>query len=147
MDMMQTAFNLAKKASLLGEVPVGAVVVNPKTNTIIAQAHNLVEAQQNPLAHAEMLAIEQALAHTAGKYLQDYDLYVTLEPCALCASAISATRIRRLYFGAYDPKTGGVCHGAHVFKSPSCHFKPEVYGGMMEQQCSQLLTEFFQERR
>lgn len=138
---MQQAYSLACKAYDSGEVPVGAVVVlNEK---IIASAHNQVESTKNPLAHAEILALEQALAFAQTKYIDQCELYVTLEPCPMCAHAISLTRIKRLYFGAYDEKGGGVMHGAKVFSSSSCHHRPEIINGIMEKECSLLLKGFF----
>lgn len=145
--MMEKALTLAKEGFNCGEVPVGAVIVNWQTKEIIAASHNRVEERQSPLAHAEICVIEEALAATNQKYLSDYDIYVTLEPCPLCAGALSATRIRRVYFGAYDAKSGGVVHGPRVFESKSCHSKPEVYGGIMEEACMALLQEFFQQKR
>lgn len=144
---MKEAISLAKKAFLKDEVPVGALIIHSKTKEIIAKSYNLVEAKNNPLAHAEMLVIQKAIKSTGQKYLSDFDLYVTLEPCPLCASAISASRIGRVYFGAYDIKSGGVTHGARIFNASSCHHKPEVYGGIMELECQNLLTNFFNNKR
>ena len=144
---MQQAYDQALQARDAGEVPVGAVVVDCKTDNIITATYNLVEQQQNPSAHAEMLAITQATAKTDNKFLSDCDLYVTLEPCPMCAAAISLARFRRVYFGAYDPKSGGVEHGAKIFSASSCHHKPEIYGGIMESQCSKLLSDFFASKR
>lgn len=135
----------AKKAFEKQEVPIGAVVV--KDGTIIAASHNLTETQHDSTAHAEALAIRSACKALGQKYLLDCDLYVTLEPCAMCAGAISLAKIRRLYFGAYDPKSGGVEHGARVFSQTTCHHKPEVYGGIMEEECGELLKLFFVEKR
>ena len=135
----------AEKAILNEEVPVGAVVV--KDGNVIAAAHNLTEARNDPTAHAEMLAIRAACKSMGQKYLSDCDLYVTLEPCAMCAQAISLAKLRRVYFGAYDPKGGGVEHGARVFSQPTCHHRPEVYGGMMEEECGEILKRFFAIKR
>lgn len=135
----------AEKAILNEEVPVGAVVV--KDGNVIAAAHNLTEARNDPTAHAEMLVIRAACKSMGQKYLSDCDLYVTLEPCAMCAQAISLAKLRRVYFGAYDPKGGGVEHGARVFSQPTCHHRPEVYGGMMEEECGEILKRFFAIKR
>ncbi len=142
---MQSSINQASKAASCGEVPVGAVIV--KDGKVIASSHNLVETERDPTAHAEILAIRAASKLLSSPRLTDCDLYVTLEPCAMCAQAISFARIRRLYFGAYDPKGGGVENGARVFAQPTCNHKPEVYGGIAEQECGELLKDFFKERR
>jgi tRNA(adenine34) deaminase len=138
---MKIAYELAKKAASLGEVPVGCVIV--KNNEIIAQSHNTSEAHLNPLEHAEMNAINMALLSVDQHYLDGCDIYVTLEPCAMCAQAISLVRIRRVYFAASDEKSGGLINGARVYDHKTCHHKPEVYGGIMEQECKDLLTNFF----
>lgn len=140
------ALEQAHKAAAAGEVPVGAVIVD-SDGTVIAAAHNLVVAQHDPTAHAELLAIRAACAAVGSERLAGYDLYVTLEPCPMCAQAISFARLRRVYFGAYDEKGGGVENGARIFSQPSCHHKPEIYGGMQESECSQLLKDFFKDRR
>jgi tRNA(Arg) A34 adenosine deaminase TadA len=114
---------------------------------IIAAAHNLVVTQHDPTAHAELLAIRSACAALGSERLTDCDLYVTLEPCPMCAQAISFARIRRVYFGAYDEKGGGVENGARIFSQHSCHHKPEIYGGIQESECAQLLKDFFKDRR
>ncbi len=137
---MQHALALAHTAAELGEVPIGAVITDA-AGTIIARAHNEVEATQDPTQHAEMLAISRALAHTGQKYLDGCALYVTLEPCAMCAGAIAHARLSRLYFGAYDPKSGGTEHGAQVLSHS--HHKPEIIGGLMESDCAALLKDFF----
>ena len=129
-----------------GEVPIGAVIVDA-AGRILAATHNGVEAGRDPTAHAEMLAIRAACALLGNKFLEDCDLYVTLEPCAMCAQAIAFARLRRVYFGAYDPKGGGVEHGARVFSQPTCHHKPEVYGGIREADCAALLQDFFRAKR
>jgi tRNA(adenine34) deaminase len=125
------------------------VVVEAASGRLLAKAGNQVEALGDPTAHAEILAIRAAaqLGARAGRWLEDADLYVTLEPCAMCAAAISLARIRRLYFGAYDPKGGGVEHGPRVFTQPTCLHRPEVYGGIDERRASALLKTFFQARR
>lgn len=141
---MALALEQAEAASARGEVPVGAVIV--RGGQVIAAAGNRVEELGDPTAHAEMLAIRQAAA-MGDKRLEDCDLYVTLEPCPMCAAAISLARVRRLYFGAYDPKGGGVEHGAKVFDHPTCHHRPEVYGGLEERRAALLLRDFFAARR
>ena len=143
---MQRALMLAHQAAACGEVPVGAVVVDD-TGNIWGASHNHTEGLKGITAHAEMLAIREACQKRSEKHLEDYDLYVTLEPCAMCAQAVSYARIRRLYFGAYDPKSGGVEHGAKLFSQPTCHHRPEVYGGIEEEACKLLLKQFFAERR
>ena len=144
---MEKALDEAKLALYRDEVPVGAVLVNYKNNKIIARASNLVIENHDPTAHAEINVIRQACSDIKSTHLGGCDIYVTLEPCAMCAQAISNARIRRIYYGAYDPKSGGVDHGARVLESSSCHHKPEVYGGIMEEECSKLLSEFFKGKR
>jgi tRNA(adenine34) deaminase len=143
--MMQRAIEQARLAASRGEVPVGAVIV--KNNQIIAFSENQIILRKDPTAHAEMLAIRSACEILKSERLIDCDLYVTLEPCPMCATAISFARIRRLYFGAYDPKGGGVENGPRIFNQPTCHHKPEVIGGLQESECAELLREFFRERR
>ncbi len=143
---MQIALAEARLAAAEGEVPVGAVLVSDK-GRVLARAHNLVETRSDPTAHAEILAIRAAAAARAEPRLPDCDLYVTLEPCAMCAQAISYARIRRLYFGAYDPKGGGVEHGARIFRQPTCHHAPEVYGGLKEAEAKTELRRFFAAKR
>lgn len=142
---MSVAIQEAQKACERGEVPVGAVIVR-KGQVIVAEG-NRTKALHDPTAHAEVLAIRQACQILENDRLTDCDLYVTLEPCALCAAAISFARIRRLYFGAYDPKGGAVDHGPCFFQQPTCHHAPEVYGGENERVCVEILKEFFEERR
>ncbi len=144
---MQLALTEAEAAASLGEVPVGAVMVNPATGAIIAKAGNRTLADNDPTAHAEMLVIRAAAAQIANQRLTGLDLYVTLEPCAMCAAAISFARIRRLYYGAADEKGGGVAHGARFFSQPTCHHAPEVYGGIDESRAQWLLRDFFQLKR
>ncbi|HJN23956.1 MAG TPA: nucleoside deaminase [Rhodospirillales bacterium] len=141
------ALGEAEKAAERGEVPVGAVLVDGVTGQVIAAAGNRTENTNDPTAHAEMLVIREAARRRRSPCLDGCDLYVTLEPCAMCAAAISLARVRRLYFGAYDPKGGGVEHGARVFEQATCHHKPEVYGGIEESQSAKLLKRFFGERR
>jgi tRNA(adenine34) deaminase len=144
---MTEALNEARAAAARGEIPVGAVIVDSSTGQIIARSGNTTEAAHDPTAHAEMTAIQQACKLKATPRLPDCDLYVTLEPCPMCATAISFARIRRVYFGAYDPKGGGVDHGPKIFSHPTCHHQPEVYGGIDEQACAVLLKDFFRDRR
>lgn len=144
---MKKAISEAKLAAIRDEVPVGAVIVDYKTGEILASGSNQVIENSDPTAHAEINVIRQACGDKVSVYLDSCDIYVTLEPCAMCAQAISNARIRRVYYGAYDPKSGGVDHGARVFESTSCHHKPEVYGGIMEAECASLLVEFFKGKR
>jgi len=143
--MMHAALEQARLAAARGEVPVGAVIV--QNSVIIAASGNRVVECDDPTAHAEMLVIRAACTAIGNARLNECDLYVTLEPCPMCATAISFARIRRVYFGAYDPKGGGVEHGARIFHQPTCHHTPEVIGGLMEGECGLLLKEFFKERR
>ena len=144
---MQLALAEAEDAERRGEVPVGAVLVDGASGAVLAAAGNRVEELSDPTAHAEMLVIREAAATVGAPRLTGCDLYVTLEPCAMCAAAISFARVRRLYFGAYDAKGGGVEHGARVFAQPTCHHRPEVYGGIDETEAGALLRAFFGERR
>ena len=143
---MELALEQAGRAEARGEVPVGAVLVDA-AGKVLAAAGNEVEARHDPTAHAEMLVLRAAAALRQAPRLEDCDLYVTLEPCAMCAAAISFARIRRLYYGAYDPKGGAVEHGPRFFAQPTCHHKPEVYGGIEEQRAAALLKDFFATRR
>ncbi|MAS86655.1 MAG: tRNA-specific adenosine deaminase [Micavibrio sp.] len=145
-DYLNIALLEAKKSAQAGEIPVGAVLVSA-TGEIIAKSGNQCEATHDPTAHAEVLVIREAAKKLGSVRLNECDLYVTLEPCAMCAAAISFARIKRLYFGAYDPKGGGVDHGGQFFNQPTCHHAPEVYGGMDEKNCGDLLKEFFIQRR
>jgi len=135
----------ARAAAAQGEVPVGAVIV--RDGAVIAAAHNRPRELKDPTAHAEMLAIRRACEVLWDERLAGCDLYVTLEPCAMCAAAISFARIRRLYFGAPDPKGGAVEHGPRFFTQPTCHHAPDVYGGLAESEAAMLLKAFFAERR
>jgi tRNA(Arg) A34 adenosine deaminase TadA len=143
---MELALAEAERAAELGETPVGAVIVAPD-GTVPGRGHNLVIAGSDPSAHAEMLAIRQACLAAKSERLPGYDLYVTLEPCAMCAAAISFARIRRLYFGAPDEKGGAVDHGVRFFSAPTCHHAPEVYSGIGEARAAALLKEFFRKLR
>jgi tRNA(Arg) A34 adenosine deaminase TadA len=144
---MALALEEAERAGLREEVPIGAVVVEAATGTVLAAAGNRTEELSDPTAHAEMLALRAAAARVGAPRLPDCDIYVTLEPCPMCAAAISFARIRRLYFGAADPKGGGVEHGPRIFAQKTCHHRPEVYGGIDEDRASALLKRFFRERR
>ena len=144
-SFMQAALAQATEAAAAGEVPVGCVIV--RAGAIIARARNRTLADHDPTAHAEMLAIRAAAEALGSERLIDCDLYVTLEPCTMCAAAISFARIRRLYYGAADPKGGAVEHGVRFFAAPTCHHRPEVYGGIAEAEASELLKEFFKARR
>jgi len=146
-SMMDLALAEAEAASGRGEVPVGAVLVDGASGAVLARAGNRVEALNDPTAHAEMIVIREAAAAAGLKRLEGADLYVTLEPCAMCAAAISSARLRRLYFGAGDPKGGAVEHGPRFFNQPTCHHRPEVYGGIGDRQAGELLRAFFRERR
>ena len=142
---MDDALAEARAARAADEVPVGAVIV--REGVVIARAGNRTLRDRDPTSHAEMLAVRAAAAALGTERLTDCDLYVTLEPCAMCAAAISFARIRRLYYGAADPKGGAVENGVRFFGSPTCHHKPEVYGGMGESEAAGMLREFFQARR
>jgi tRNA(Arg) A34 adenosine deaminase TadA len=144
---MQLALAEAEAAAARGEIPVGAVVVDGATGAVLAAAGNRTEADRDPSAHAELLALRAAAKRLGSPRLPDCDLYVTLEPCAMCAQAISFARIRRLYYGARDPKGGGVEHGARIFTQPTCHHRPELYGGIEEGRAGELLKRFFREKR
>ena len=142
---MQIALEEARAAEARSEVPVGCAIVS--NGEVVARAGNRTMADRDPTAHAELIAIRSAAAAFGSERLTDCDLYVTLEPCAMWAAAISFARIRRLYFGAPDPKGGAVEHGVRFFAAPTCHHKPEVYGGINESECAALLKDFFQARR
>jgi tRNA(adenine34) deaminase len=144
---MALALEEAERAGERGEVPVGAVVVDAATAVVLASAGNRVEELRDPTAHAEILALRAAAERQGAPRLPDCDLYVTLEPCPMCATAISFARIRRLYFGASDPKGGGVEHGPRIFSQPTCHHRPEVYGGIDAERAGLILQRFFEVRR
>lgn len=143
---MERALGVARAAAERGEVPIGAVVVGPD-GAVLAEAGNRTEADRDPTAHAELLAIRAAAQALGSPRLVGCDLYVTLEPCPMCAQAISFARIRRVYYGAADPKGGGVEHGPRIFSQPTTHHRPEVYPGIAEQEAAELLRAFFRERR
>ena len=142
---MDEALGEARAASAAGEVPIGCVIV--RDGAIVARTFNRTLLDRDPTAHAEMLAIRAAAEVLGSERLVDCDLYVTLEPCTMCAAAISFARIRRLYYGAADPKGGAVDNGVRFFSAPTCHHRPEVYGGIAEAEASELLKEFFKARR
>ena len=144
-SFMDLALDEARAAVAAGEVPVGCVIV--RDGEVIAQAYNRTLADRDPTAHCEMLAIRRAAEVLASERLTDCDLYVTLEPCAMCAAAISFARIRRLYYGAADVKGGAVENGVRYYTSPTCHHRPDVYGGMAEAEASALLKDFFRTKR
>ena len=144
-SFMDAALDQARAAAAAGEVPVGAVIV--REGRIIAAARNRMRELTDPTAHAEMLAIRDACAILGVERLTDHDLYVTLEPCPMCAGAIANARIRRLYYGAQDAKSGGVAHGARVFSHPQCHHMPEIYDGVSASEAEQLLVDFFAAKR
>ncbi|MDX1401716.1 MAG: nucleoside deaminase [Kiloniellales bacterium] len=144
---MSRALAEAERAAKAGEVPVGAILLDSATGEILGLSHNRVEELRDPTAHAELLILQDVARRLGEKRLNGADLYVTLEPCPMCAGAISLARIRRLYFGAYDPKSGGVEHGPRIFERETCHHAPEVVGGLRERDAARLLQEFFQARR
>ncbi len=144
---MDTALDEARAAAARDETPVGAVIVDPASGAIVARAGNRTRELSDPTAHAEILAIREACAAVGSERLPGLDLYVTLEPCPMCAAAISAARIRRLYYGAADPKSGGVEHGARVLSHPQAHHKPDIYPGLREAEAASLLRDFFAARR
>lgn len=146
-EYMRLALEEARKAAALDEVPVGAVLVHAQTGEISSRAGNETIRRADPTAHAEILAIRQACAQAGSQRIPEYDLYVTLEPCAMCAGAISFARIRRLVYGASDPKSGGVEHGEAFFLQATCHHKPEITGGVLAEQCGEILKNFFKMKR
>lgn len=144
-SFMQLALEEARAAGARGEVPVGCVIV--RNGEVVARAGNRTLADKDPTGHAELIALRAAASALGSERLTDCDLYVTLEPCTMCAAAMSFARVRRLYFGASDAKGGAVENGVRFFASPTCHHKPEVYGGIGESECAALLKDFFQARR
>lgn len=146
MGPMALALLEAEAAAQAGEVPIGAVLVAPD-GEVLARDHNRIERCNDPTAHAELLVIRAAAARLGSPRLIGCDLYVTLEPCPMCATAASFARLRRIYYGAEDPKGGGVDHGPRIFASASCHHRPEVYGGIEESSAAALLRAFFRARR
>ena len=146
-DLMKLALTEARDAEGRGEVPVGAVIINRQDGEILAQAGNRTEEFGDPTAHAELLAIRAATSGFGSSRLLNCDVYVTLEPCAMCAAAIALAKLRKLVFGAYDPKGGAVEHGPRLFSHSTIHHRPEIIGGVMETDCAELLTTFFRDRR
>lgn len=146
-EYMQKALDLAIISSQQDEIPVGCLIVNSNTGEIIASTHNLSQHSEDATAHAEILAIREACKRLKQNRLWDMDMYVTLEPCTMCSAAISFARIKNLYFGAYDEKGGAVINGVKFYEQKTCHHKPNVIGGILEEQCSQLLKDFFKNKR
>lgn len=146
-EYMYRALSLAKKAAEQDEVPIGCVIVDRLSGEIIAEAFNLCEHQEDATAHAEIKAIQQACKNKAINRLRGCDMYVTLEPCTMCAAAISFARIENLYFGASDAKGGAVISGVKFYKQPTCHHRPNVYAGILADECSQILKDFFKQKR
>lgn len=144
-SFMDLALDEARATAAAGEVPVGCVIV--REGAVVAKARNRTVADRDPTAHAELLAIRQAAAALGSERLSDCDLYVTLEPCTMCAAAISFARIRRLYYGAADPKGGAVENGVRFYAAPTCHHRPEVYSDIAAREATELLRAFFQTRR
>ena len=143
--VIESALMMAQKAREIGETPVGAVIFDSKTKQIVCKAHNLTETLHDPTAHAEILAIREAGTLLGLTNLSGYSIFASVEPCAMCACAISWAKLDRLYFGAYDTKSGGVENGAHVYAYT--HHKPEVVGGLRESECATFMTDFFKEKR
>lgn len=146
-EYMLLALEQAKKAKAEDEIPVGCLIVDPKKKKIIAQTYNLNQHGADATAHAEIRAIQKACKKLGQNRLRGLDMYVTLEPCTMCAAAISFARIRELYFGAYDPKGGAVTNGVRFYEQNTCHHKPEVSGGILENECSAILKDFFRAKR
>ena len=146
-NFMDLAFRQAEAAYEKGEVPIGAVLVDSATGQVLAADHNRVEELHDPTAHAEMLVIRAVATGRKEKRLPLCDLYVTLEPCPMCATAISFARLRRVVYAARDPKGGGVEHGPRIFQQPTCHHRPELFGGLDETKSATLLKAFFQAKR
>jgi tRNA(Arg) A34 adenosine deaminase TadA len=148
LHFMRRALELAQQAAAVGEAPIGAVIADPATGEIVAEAHNEPISLSDPTAHAELLALRRAASRLGNYRLRPgLTLYVTLEPCTMCAGAISHARIARLVYGASDPKGGGVAHGARFFEQPTCHWRPQVSSGLLADDASHLLRGFFAERR
>ena len=141
---MDIALQQARKSKI--EVPVGAVLVNTEYSNMIISSGNLTYKMNDPTAHAEMIVMRMAKRLISQRYLKNYNLYVTLEPCSMCAAAISLSRLKRVYFGAYNPKCGGIEHGIRIFDNNSYHYRPEIYGGIKETECLRLLTNFFKDK-
>ena len=146
-EYMLKALDLAAKAAQQDEIPIGCLIVNPNTDEIIASTYNLSQHIEDATSHAEILAIRSACKKLKQNRLWDLDMYVTLEPCTMCAAAISFARIKNLYFGAYDKKGGAVTNGVKFYEQQTCHHKPNVTGGILEEKCSQIIKDFFQAKR
>ena len=145
-NYMELAIEHAKKAASLNEVPIGAVLFDEKNQEVLSLRHNQIVSKKNPLSHAEILVIEEACKLKKTRYLVNTVIYVTLEPCAMCAAAISEARIKRIYFGAYDEKKGAIENGIRIFSNKN-YFQPEIYGGIKEKECSIILKSFFYSKR
>ena len=146
-DYKKKAIELEKYAASQDEVPIGCIIVNPETNEIIASAHNLSQHSEDATAHAEIKAIQQACQKLGLNRLRGMDMYVTLEPCTMCAAAISFARIENLYFGTPDPKGGAVINGIKFYEQPSCNHRPKIHYGLLQKECSQILKDFFKTKR
>ena len=144
---MQRALELATQAQSQDEVPIGCIIVNPDNDEIIAETYTLSQHVEDATAHAEITAIRSACQKLGQNRLRGLDMYVTLEPCTMCAAAISFARIENLYFGATDPKGGAVVSGVRFFEQPTCHHRPNVYSGLLEKECAQILKDFFKQKR
>ena len=144
---MRAALEEAKRAAAIDEVPIGAVLVHAESGDIIARAGNRTITHADPTAHAEILVIREICALTRAQRIPEYNLYVTLEPCAMCAAAISFARIRRVIYGASDAKGGGIDHGGKFYSQPTCHHRPEVTGGILAEECGAILKDFFKSKR
>jgi len=144
---MELALGEAQAAAAAGEAPIGAIIVDPATDAVVAAAHNMPIARHDPSAHAEILGLRLAGEKLGNYRLTGLEMFVSLEPCAMCAGAISHARIARLVYGASDPKGGAIAHGPHFFEQPTCHWRPEVKGGVMAEQSAALLKGFFKARR
>ncbi|MEZ6030529.1 MAG: tRNA adenosine(34) deaminase TadA [Hyphomonadaceae bacterium] len=147
LEMMRRAMELARAAAAAGEAPIGAVLADPATGEVVAEAHNQPIGLNDPTAHAEILALRAAGTRLGNYRLTGLTLYVTLEPCAMCVGAVSHARIGRLVYGAEDAKGGAVAHGPRFFEQPTCHSRPQVEGGLLAEESSELLKAFFRARR
>ena len=145
-NYMELAIEQAKKAEILNEVPIGAVLIDENKGNIISAHHNEVLIQNSAIKHAEIMVIDKACKLRNSKYLHNTSIYITLEPCAMCAAAISEARINKIYFGAYDEKKGSIENGIRIFSNKN-YYKPEIYGGIKEEECSNLLKKFFSIKR
>lgn len=146
-DYMRQALELAKQAAEQDEVPIGCLIVNPQTGEVLAAAHNLSQHGEDTTAHAEILAIREACRKNGENRLRGMDMYVTLEPCTMCAAAISFARIENLYFGAEDQKGGAVTSGVRFYEQPTCHHRPQIHPGILAEECGKILKDFFRQKR